>query len=237
MNKVVSLVMGAVVVATIGSSAATAEPIDACVPLPAKVGSQEVLGQKIPGVSDLKVCVTSRTAATGEPQLRRYEGCGDPCFAIVVRNLRADIDTTVTISYSLDGKPQDPLPVTTGQTSLSPLDGIHNCVYAYHEPGSPSPCENGISNPANLRATAGKAKVSLAWNRSFAFGESEVAGYEIWRSDSGADGTFTLLTTATATSFVDTAVVRGATYYYSVLAFDNEGTRSGASNIASATVN
>ncbi len=235
MRKGISLVMGLVVVATLGSSAASAEPVDACVPLPATVGSQEVLGQKVPGISDIRVCVSSKTGATGEPQLRRYEGCGEPCLAVVVRNLKADVDTTVSIAFSLDGKAQEPVPVTTGQTTLAPLDGIHNCVYAYHAPGTPSPCEDGISNPADLKATAGRAKITLTWRRSFAFGESKVAGYEIWRSESGTEGTFSLVTTTTATSFVDTAVLKDSTYHYAVVAFDTEGNKSGASNPAWAT--
>lgn len=235
MKKIVSLMTGLVVVATLGTSAASAEPIDACVPLPVTVGTQDILGQEVPGVSDVRVCVNSKTAAAGEPQLRRYEGCGEPCLAVVVRNLKADVDTAVTISYSLDGEAQDPLPVTTGQFSVAPLDGIHNCVYAYHAPGTPSPCEDGISSPADLRATAERAKISLSWKRSFAFGESNVAGYEIWRSESGDEGTFSLLTTTTATSLADASVLKGMTYHYSVVAFDTEGTRSGASNQAWAT--
>ena len=235
MKKVISLMTGLVIVATLGMSAATADPIDACVPLPVTVGSQDILGQRVPGVSGLQICVNSKTAATGEPQLRRYEGCGEPCFAIVVRNLKADIDTAVTISYSLDGKAQTPLPVSTGSTTLAPLDGVHNCVYAYHAPGTPSPCADGISSPADLKATAGRAKISLTWKRSFAFGESEVAGYEIWRSESGTEGTFVPITSTTSLSFVDTTVPRGATYHYWVVAFGTDGTKSGASNSASAT--
>lgn len=234
MRKGISLVLGLVVVSTMGSIA-SADPIDACVSLPAAVGSQEVLGQQVPGVSDIELCVWSATGATGEPQVRQYEGCGRPCFAVVVRNLKADIDTAITLRYSLDGKQQDPVPVTTGQTGIAPLDGIHNCVYSYHAPGSPSPCKDGISNPSNLRATGERARIALAWNRAFAFGESKVAGYEIYRSDSGTEGTFTLVGTTTETSFTDVTVARGGTYHYVVIAFDDKEARSGASNPASAT--
>ena len=237
MNKAISLLLGAIVVSTVGvttASAAVQVPTHVCVPLPVQVGSQEVLGQRIPGVSKISACVTSKTGAAGEPQLRRYEGCGDPCFAIVVRNLAIDVDTSVTLSYSLDGRPQT-LPVSTGSTRITPLDGIHNCVYAYHAPGTASPCQDGISTPAELQARGGRSKVALTWNRSFAFGESNVDGYEIWRSESGEEGTFTQIAVSEDLDFSDTGLKNGASYWYQVVAFDTDGLKSGASNTASAT--
>lgn len=235
MKKAIALIVGLFVVGTIGAPGASAEPIDVCVPLPVKVGTITVAGQKIPGVSDIKVCVRSLTEATGEPQVRRYEGCGDTCLAVVIRNLSVSVDTTVNVFYSLDGKAQQPIPVSTGSTTVAPLDGVHNCVLGYSDPGAPNPCENGVSIPANLKAAAGRAKISLSWNRSFAFGESTVAGYEIWRSDTGTEGTFARIATTTSLSFSDIGVPQGTTYWYQIVAFDNENTKSGASTSASAT--
>lgn len=237
MNKAISLLLGAMVVSTVGmttASAAVEQPTDVCVPLPVTVGSQEVLGQRVPGVSNISVCASSKTGARGEPQLRRYEGCGDPCFAIVVRDLAVDLNTSVTFSYSLDGRPQS-VPVSTGSTTLEPLDGIHNCVYAYHAPGTMSPCEDGLSNPAELIAKGGRSKVALTWQKSFAFGESQVDGYEIWRSESGAEGTFAPIGVSTSLSFTDKGLAAGTSYWYQVVAFDTDGVKSGASNTATAT--
>jgi hypothetical protein len=154
---------------------------------------------------------------------------------VVVRNLSVTVDATVTVSYSLDGKAQPPLPVATGSTTLAPLSGVHNCVLSYHQPGTPDPCEDGISNPANLKATPGRGRIGLTWGRSFAFGESSVAGYEISRSATGAEGTFAPIATTTDLSFVDRRIPRGTTYYYTVAAFDSANVRSGASDPASAT--
>lgn len=234
MKKAISVIVGLFVVSTVGVSSAMADPIDVCQPVPVTVNSISVVGQKIPGVSDVKVCVKSLTGVAGEPQLRRYEGCGENCLAVVIRNLAVAVDTTVTVHYSLDGKAQQPIPVATGATTVAPLDGIHNCVLSYHAPGTPDPCEDGVSIPANLKATAGRAKISLTWSRSFAFGESTVAGYEIWRSATGAEGTFAPIATTTSMSFTD-LVAKGTTYHYTVIAFDSEGTKSGASNSAFAT--
>ncbi|MEA2517453.1 MAG: hypothetical protein QOG16_1291 [Actinomycetota bacterium] len=236
MKKAISLIVGLFAVSTIGVQSAWADPIETCVPVPVTVGTINVVGQQIPGVSDVKVCARSLTGATGEPQLRRYEGCGQNCLAVVIRNLAVAVDATVSVEFSLDGKPQQPIPVTTGSTTLAPLDGIHNCVLSYHDPGTPDPCKDGVSTPANLKATPGRARVTLQWGRSFAFGESTVAGYEIARSTSGLEGTFTPIGTSTTLNFTDPGLTAGATYWYTVTAFDSQGARSGASAPASATV-
>lgn len=235
MKKAVALIVGLLAVGTISTSSASAGPSEICQPLPVTVGSFSVVGQKVSGVSDVKVCVESITNATGEPQVRRYEGCGETCLAVVIRNLAVAVDATVTVHYSLDGKPQQPIPVATGPTTLAPLSGTHSCVLSYHAPGSPDPCEDGISTPANLRAEARRAKIDLQWNKSFAFGESAVAGYEISRSTSGDEGTFVPIATTTSLSFSDTSLTRGTTYWYTVTAFDREGDRSGAASPVSAT--
>ena len=235
MKKTVSLIVGLFAVSTITASSAAADPIDICQPVPVTVGTINVVGQKVPGVSNVKVCVRSLTGATGEPQLRRYEGCGENCLAVVIRNLAIAVDTTVTVHYSLDGQAQAPIPVTTGATTLAPLDGIHNCVVSYHAPGTPDPCQDGLSTPAGLKATAGRAKIDLQWNKSFAFGEASVAGYEIARSSSGLEGTFTPIATTTSQSFTDLKLPKNTTYWYTVTAFTADGVRSGAATPVSAT--
>lgn len=75
--------------------------------------------------------------------------------------------------------------------------------------------------------------VTLSWTAS----TSQVAGYNVYRSTS-SNGTFNLLNTAqiTATTYVDSAVVSGTTYYYYATAVDAQGDESVASNQASATV-
>lgn len=91
------------------------------------------------------------------------------------------------------------------------------------------------TSPADLTATAGKRKVSLSWTASTDSGGSGLAGYEIWRSTSAA-GTFLKIATTASTSYANSGLTRGATYWYYVVAYDRAANRSAPSNTASAKV-
>src|SRR5207244_3202867 len=85
------------------------------------------------------------------------------------------------------------------------------------------------SAPQNLAATGGNAQVTLTWQAPASNGGSPITNYRIYRGLS--PGTETLLTTVGAvTSYTDTAVTNGVTYYYQVSAVNNagEGPRSNA---------
>jgi len=87
------------------------------------------------------------------------------------------------------------------------------------------------SIPMNLIATPGKGKISLTWRGSTDSGGSGLAGYEVWRTTGNA---FSKIATTSATSYTNSGLTRGTTYWYYVVAFDNAGNKS-KSNIASAT--
>ena len=92
------------------------------------------------------------------------------------------------------------------------------------------------SNPANLVATGGRRKVTLSWSASTDSGGSGLAGYEIWRSTTGTAGSFAkIATTSTTTTYTNSGLTQGTRYWYYVVAFDNAGNKSNASNTASAT--
>ncbi|HEY6874311.1 MAG TPA: carboxypeptidase regulatory-like domain-containing protein [Geobacteraceae bacterium] len=80
--------------------------------------------------------------------------------------------------------------------------------------------------PANLSATAGNARVSLAWTAS-----AGATGYNVLRWNGSI---YAPIGTATTTSYTDTGLTNGTTYSYVVQAVDVAGT-SGYSNVASAT--
>ncbi|MGO8672106.1 MAG: choice-of-anchor tandem repeat GloVer-containing protein, partial [Capsulimonadaceae bacterium] len=82
--------------------------------------------------------------------------------------------------------------------------------------------------PAALIASSGVSQVSLTWTAS-----ASAAGYDVYRGT--ALGAETEIVNNTApTTYLDTRVANGVTYYYYVTAVSGEGT-STASNIASGT--
>lgn len=223
--KRIALVLVAAALAWVPAMGASAAEVEDCVTVPAGINNQSVLGKEIPGLKDVKICVHSASSVTGEPKVREYEGCGEPCFAIVVRDVAVAVDVQVRMSYTLGGQPQPSEPV--GATKrIEPVSGAYQCVYSYYEGGF-NPCSDGVSTPANLKAAARRAKVTLQWDRSFAFGESSVQHYEIQRSTTGEEGSFVPVGTTTGLTFTDTTVASGTTYWYTVLAEDDRGNRSG----------
>jgi DNA-binding beta-propeller fold protein YncE/fibronectin type 3 domain-containing protein len=83
--------------------------------------------------------------------------------------------------------------------------------------------------PTALVATPGNGQVSLSWNAS-----SGATSYNVKRSTTSGGPYSTIATGVASTSFLDTTVVNGTTYYYVVTAVNAAG-ESGNSNQASAT--
>jgi cellulose 1,4-beta-cellobiosidase len=83
--------------------------------------------------------------------------------------------------------------------------------------------------PAGLAATAGNAQVTLSWTAS-----SGATSYNVYRGTAtGAEGASSIATGITATTYTNTGLTNGTTYYYKVAAVNGVGT-SPMSNEASA---
>src|SRR5438445_2469421 len=88
------------------------------------------------------------------------------------------------------------------------------------------------SAPQNLQAAAGNAQVTLSWTAP-SNGGSPITNYKIYRSSSsGTEGY--LVTVGNVTSYTDTGLARGHTYFYKITAVNGIGT-SHQSNEAFAT--
>jgi subtilase family serine protease len=84
--------------------------------------------------------------------------------------------------------------------------------------------------PTNLTATPGDTTVSLSWT-----GSSGATSYSVYRGvASNSEGSTPIATGITTTSYKDTGLTDGTTYYYKVTATNSAG-NSGVSNEASAT--
>ncbi|HWI66606.1 MAG TPA: S-layer homology domain-containing protein, partial [Symbiobacteriaceae bacterium] len=84
--------------------------------------------------------------------------------------------------------------------------------------------------PTNLTATPSQTSITLAWTPV-----PGAATYTLYRADSPSGPFVAIGTGIGTTTYVDTAVAAGRTYYYYVTAV-NAGGESGASTVANATV-
>ncbi|MCJ7778690.1 MAG: hypothetical protein MUP16_10290, partial [Sedimentisphaerales bacterium] len=89
------------------------------------------------------------------------------------------------------------------------------------------------SAPTGLSATGGDNTVGLDWNDS---NESDIAGYNIYRSTTSGSGYSKLNDSLLSDSnYTDNSVTNGTAYYYVVTAVDTSSNESGDSNEVSAT--
>jgi aryl-phospho-beta-D-glucosidase BglC (GH1 family) len=88
---------------------------------------------------------------------------------------------------------------------------------------------NSPAAPANLTASSGNAQVSLNWSSS-----SGAASYNVKRATTSGGPYSNVITGLTSTSYTNTGLTNGTTYFYIVTAV-NSGGESGNSNQASAT--
>lgn len=106
---------------------------------------------------------------------------------------------------------------------------VSNIEPAVSVPGPPAA-------PTNLVATAGDGQVGLGWDANL---EVDLAGYNLYADTSSPVSTAGAPvnggTLITDTSYTDTGLTNGTTYYYVVTAVDFDDEESGASNEASAT--
>jgi fibronectin type 3 domain-containing protein len=115
------------------------------------------------------------------------------------------------------------------------LDGIAN-GYSPAQAGSltvtPSSDTTPPAAPGGLQVvTAGPTAIDLAWTA--VGGDPTLYGYEVLRSSSPG-GPYSKLDLVTATSYADTTVSEGSTYYYVVRSVDTSFNRSGNSAEVSA---
>ena len=98
-----------------------------------------------------------------------------------------------------------------------------------------NPTATAPDSPTGLVASAGDAQVSLSWNVPSNDGGAAITGYNVYRgtTSNGEDST-PIATGVTSTSYTDTGLTNGQTYFYTVTAVNSVG-ESGQSNEASAT--
>ena len=132
-------------------------------------------------------------------------------------------------------------PVTVGAGQSVPFAVSFAPQTAGSSPGSISFVSNASNSPTNeifsgtgtqsQTQTPSTHSVELAWDPS----TSQVTGYYVYR---GTGGGYSRLNSSlqTTTTFTDTSVQSGATYFYVTTAVDSNGTESAFSNQVAATI-
>lgn len=206
-------------------------PAEICEEVPVNVPGITVAGQRVQNIEDLEVCVQAGAGAGVVPVVKDQPQCGNPCLTVEITGLNVNVDTGVKIRMTRDGTAteigHDVDPVAVGDSNRWCLIGI----------GTPDPCVERITTPTDLSASPGKKAgvVKLTWGASTQTGNAGVAGYQIYRSETGEPGTFAPVASVTETKHRETALASGTTYHYYVVAIDGNGNHSEASNVAQAT--
>ena len=142
--------------------------------------------------------------------------------------------TTNGSGYQIVGSPTTTSFINTGLTNgttyyyvVTAVDSSGEGSASLQASATPAAPSQPPAAPTGLTATAGNAQVSLTWTAS-----TGAASYHAKRSTTNGSG-YTQVGAPTATSFADSGLTNGTTYYYVVTALNAAG-ESGNSTQASA---
>ncbi|MGO8671341.1 MAG: malectin domain-containing carbohydrate-binding protein [Capsulimonadaceae bacterium] len=161
----------------------------------------------------------SWTAGTGATTYNVYEGTATGSEGA------APVATGVTAtSYTDTG-------LTNGTAYFFKVAGVDSSgTSAQSNEASATPVSSTLSAPTGLSAAGTNAQVALSWT-----GSTGATSYDVYRGTaSGGESATPIATGVTATSYSNTGLTNGTTYYYTVAAVNSSAT-SPASNEASAT--
>lgn len=127
-------------------------------------------------------------------------------------------DNTVAVT---NGAEWDIITFDTNQASASSLVVDIGAVASI-----PDPSTNAPSTPSGLQATASSGQVALSWNSV-----SYATSYILERTTTSGSGYSTVINTA-STSYTDTGLNNGTTYYYTVLATNSYGASAKSAEVS-----
>ncbi|HEX2346332.1 MAG TPA: fibronectin type III domain-containing protein [Gaiellaceae bacterium] len=108
-----------------------------------------------------------------------------------------------------------------GLTIGSPIDAVLQRFGVTIDGSTPPPGPPGA--PTSLAASPGDASASLSWNAPSFTGGSPVTGYRVYRGTSPNPTTALTPDLGVQTTYADTGLVNGTTYYYKVSALNANG--------------
>jgi len=127
-----------------------------------------------------------------------------------------------------DGSTNLYYPAVAGYDDATGLGTFNGANLLADLSGGSAPPPSVPAAPTGLAAAAGNAQVSLTWT-----GSAGAASYNLYRATTaGAEGATPYKTGLTKTSFTDTGLTNGTTYFYQVAAVNSAGTSAKSSEAA-----
>jgi fibronectin type 3 domain-containing protein len=164
----------------------------------------------------------SATAAEGQVTLTWTDTTAPTTFN-VYRGTTSGGEGATPIATGVTTTSFTDIGLTDGTTYYYAVAAVNNGVASANS--SEASATPQVQPPTGLTAVPGNMKVSLTWTAS-----TGAASYNVYRGTSpGGEGANAVATGVTTTSFTDTGLTNGATYYYQVTAVNSggESTRSG----------
>ncbi len=175
---------------------------------------------------------TGLTATAGNAQVTlNWTASSGATSYNVYRSTTAGGEGTTAIQTGITGTTFTNTGLTNGTTYYYKVAAVNTAgTSSQSSEASAAPTSGAPSAPTGLTAAAGNTQVTLNWTAS-----SGATSYNIYRATSaGGEGTTAIQTGVTGTSFTNTGLTNGTTYYYKVAAVNSSGT-SAQSGEASAT--
>ncbi len=191
--------------------------------------TQAVANVEVFAISELNAPV-NLIAASGNKQVTlSWDAVSDAISYNVKRATSADGPYS-TIAETITGTTYIDTNVTNGTAYYYVVSAVHSPSESPNSNEvSATPMISPLNAPVNLTATSGNKQVALSWDAV-----SDATSYNVKRATS-ADGLYSIIAeNITGTTYIDTDVTNGTTYYYVVSAV-NSTSESPNSNEVSAT--
>ena len=165
------------------------------------------------------------TAAAGNAQIALNWSTSTGATSYnVYRGTISGGESTTPVATGLTGASYTNTGLTNGTTYYYEVSAVNsNGTSAMSNEASGTPVAPTVpAAPTGLAATSGNALVSLTWSAS-----TGATSYNVYRgTTSGGESTTAIATGLTSTSYTNTGLTNGTTYYYKVAAVNSVGTSS-----------